>query len=175
MSRRLSMNARLAHEEEYSGEIEVALILIEHPELEAPIRLSTDNAVRISVDPEIYGTLSTWKGARYAEDPWLWVVASVVLPGEAEDAPAQATLVLENLEAGMVELVRSFTDPATVSMAVVLASSPNKVEMEATGLQIVSAEITAGEIVLSLSRDEIELEPFPSGRLTRHRFPGLHL
>lgn len=174
MSRRLSLNARLAHEADYSGEIEVVLFHISHPDLEAPIRLSTDNAVRISVDPEVYGTISAWRGGS-ASDPYLWVIASAVLPGEAEDAPAQATLVLENLDNDMVALVRSFTSPATVSIAVVLASSPNRIEAEWTGLQIVSAEITAGEIVLALSRDEIELEPFPSGRMTKHRFPGLHL
>ncbi|WP_353429037.1 hypothetical protein [Paracoccus denitrificans] len=171
--RMLSLNARLAQEDEYSAEIEAVLFLIEHPELDAPIRLSTDNAVRISVDPEVYGTISTWRGGSVA-DPYLWIIASAVLPGEAEDAPAQATLVLENLDAGMVELLRSFTDPPTVSMAVVMAATPDLVEGEWTGLQIVSADINAAQIVLALSRDEIELEPYPAGRLSQHRFPGLH-
>lgn len=173
MSRRLSLNARLAHEDEFSAEIEVMLFVIEHPDLEAPIRLSTDNAVRISTDPEIYGTVSTWRGATPA-NPYLWVIASAVLPGDSEDGPAQATIVLENLDTEMVTLVRSFTDLASVSLAVVLASSPDQVEAEYTGLQIASADITGGEIALSLSRDEIELEPFPAGRMTKHRFPGLH-
>lgn len=172
--RRLSLNARLAHEETSSAEIEVVLFLIEHPDLEAPIRLSTDNTERISDDPLMYGTRSNWRGASPVTDPYLWVIASAVLPSDSEDAPAQATLILENMDSEMVAIVRSFTDLATVSMAVVLASSPNRVEVEFTGLQIVSAEITAGEITLSLSRDEIELEPFPAGRLSKHRFPGLH-
>ncbi len=173
MSRRLSLNARLAHEDEFSGEIEVMLFVIEHPELDAPIRLSTDNAVRISTDPEIYGTVSSWRGGGPA-NPYLWVVASAVLPGDSDDAPAAATLVLENLDTDMVDLVRSFTDLASVSLAVVLASSPDTVEAEYTGLQIVEANITGGEIALALSRDEIELEPFPAGRMSKHRFPGLH-
>lgn len=171
--RRLSLNARQAQLGEASDEIEVVLFCIEHPELEAAIRLSTDNAVRISEDPEIWGTVSIWKGAS-SKDPYLWIIASAVLPGDAEDSPAQATLVLENLDARMVQIIRSFTEPATVSIAVVLASSPNVVEAEWTGLQITSADITAGEIVLTLSRDEIEMEPFPAGRMTKHRFPGLH-
>lgn len=173
MSRRLSMNARLALEDEYSGEIEVVLLHIDHQDLEAPIRLSTDNADRISVDPEIYGTISNWRGGS-ATDPYLWIIASAVLPDDAEDAPAQATIALENLDTEIVTLLRSFTDPPTVSAAVVLASSPNHVEAEYSGLMITSADITAGEIALSLSRDEIELEPFPAGRMTKHRFPGLH-
>lgn len=171
--RRLSLNARLAHEDEFSGEIEVMLWCIEHPDLPQPIRLSTDNAVRISVDPEVYGTISTWKGATPA-DPYLWIIASAVLPGDSDDAPAQATLILENLDTDMVDIVRSFTDLATVSLAVVMASSPNRIEAEYSGLQIVSADISAGEVALALSRDEIELEPFPAGRLSKHRFPGLH-
>ena len=97
-----------------------------------------------------------------------------MLPGDSDDAPAAATLVLENLDTDMVDLVRSFTDLASVSLAVVLASSPDTVEAEYTGLQIVSADITGGEIALALSRDEIELEPFPAGRMSKHRFPGLH-
>lgn len=172
--RRLSLNARLAQDARATGEIEVALILIEHPELTAPIRLSTDNTERISDDPLVYGTRSTWRGANPATEPYLWIVASAVLPGDAEDAPASARIAVENLDIEMVELVRSFTDPATVSLAVVLASSPNVIEAEWSGLQLASADITGSEIVLSLSRDEVELEAFPPGRMTRHKFPGLH-
>lgn len=172
--RRLSLNARLALEEESSAEIEVVLISIEHPELTSPIRLSTDNTERITDDPLVYGTRSSWRGANPALEPYLWIIASAVLPGDADDAPAQATLILENLDTDMVGVVRSFTDLATVSIAVVLASNPDIIEAEWTGLQITAADITSGEISLSLSRDEIELEPFPAGRLSKQRFPGLH-
>lgn len=172
--RRLSLNARLAQDAEGSAEIETALILIEHPELAEPIRLSTDNTERISDDPLYFGTRSTWRGSNPITEPFLFVVASAILPGDAEDEPASARIVLENLDADMVELVRSFTDPADISIAVVLASSPDLVEAEFTGLRLVSAEITAGEITLALSRDEIELEMFPPGRMTRLNFPGLH-
>lgn len=173
--RRLSLNARLALEEESSAEVEAVLLSIEHALLDAPIRLSTDNTERISDDPLVYGTRSSWRGANPVLDPYLWVVASAVLPGDSEDAPAQATIVLENLDTEMVALIRSFVDPATVALAVVMADSPSLIEAQWTGLQIVSADITGGEIVLTLSRDEIELEPFPSGRMSKHRFPGLHL
>ena len=172
--RRLSLNARLALDAPASDDIEVVLFLIEHPDLAAPIRLTTDNTERLSVDPLIYGTRSTWRGADPLTEPHLWIIASAVLPGDAEDAPASAQVVLENLDAQMVELFRSFNDPATVSLAVVTAATPDLIEAEWTGLQLVSADINAGEIVLSLSRDEVELEGFPPGRTTRLNFPGLH-
>lgn len=173
MSRRLSLNARQAQIDPVSAEIEVVLIEITHPDLEAPIRLSTDNTERLSDDPLIYGTRSTWRGADPATDPYLWIVASAVLPDDAEDAPAQAQIVLENLDARIVEVLRSYTGMASVALAVVEAGTPDLIEAEWDGLLLTNAEGTASEITISLSRDEIELEHFPAGRMTRQKFPGL--
>lgn len=172
--RRLSLNARLALDAAASDEIEAALFLIEHPDLVAPIRLSTDNTERLSDDPLIYGTRSTWQGANPVTDPYLWIIASAILPGDEEDAPASARVVLENLDSEMVTLLRSFTEPAEISIAVIMAASPNVIEAQWTGLRLTSAEVTGGEIVLALSRDEVELEPFPPGRMTGLNMPGVH-
>ena len=49
--RRVSLNARLAREAGSTAAIEAALFEITHPDLEAPIRLSTDNTERLSDDP----------------------------------------------------------------------------------------------------------------------------
>lgn len=170
--RRISLNARLAQDAEATDAIEVVLIEITHPDLAAPIRLSTDATERISTEPLVYGTRSAWRGAT---EPWLWVVASALLPSDLDDAPAAATIELENLDQDMVALVRSFITPADVALAVVLASSPDLVEVEYGGLRLVSADYDAGSVSLSISREEIEAEYFPSGRLSRLRFPGLHL
>lgn len=173
--RRVSLNARLAQDAVATDEIYVVLLEILHPDLERPLRLSTDNTERLSIAPLYYGTRSTWRGADPVEDPYLWVVASTLLPSDVEDSPATGTLILENLDKEMVTIVRSFTDIATINMAVVLASSPDLVEVEYLGLEILSADITAGEISLRFSREEIEQEYFPGGRMSRDRFPGLHL
>jgi hypothetical protein len=97
------------------------------------------------------------------------------VPDDKQDAPAAGSFVLENLDNSIVGLLRSFTDLATLNMAVVLASSPDFIEREWVGLKITTAEMNAGEISLSFSREEIELERFPVGRLNRNSFPGLHL
>lgn len=174
--RQLSLNARMAQDELATEEIEVVLFEIQHDDLEdGPIRLSTDNAELISEDPRIYGTRSTWRGADPDTQPFLWIVASALLPSDQEDTPAAAQVVLENLDIEMTTLLRSFRTPATVNIAVVLAGTPDVIELEYLGLDLLSADITDTEIQLSLSRDEIELEPFPAGRMTRDRFPGLHL
>ncbi len=173
--RRVSLNARQMQDAEASDDIPVVLFEITHPDLEKPIRLSTDNGAMISDDPLYYGTRSTWRDANPVTEPFLWVIASAVLPSDEEDAPAAGTLVLENLDSEMVRLVRSFTEIATIHIGVVLASSPDLIEDEYTDLQIVSCDIDAGEISLSFTREEIEAEYFPAGRMSRQRFPGLFL
>jgi hypothetical protein len=175
MSRRLSLNARLAQDGLAPEQIEVVLIEITHSDLDTPIRLSTDNTERLSDDPIMYGTRSSWNGADKSSEPFLWIVASAVLPGDAEDAPASAQIVLDNLDAGIAELLRSFIEPATARIAVVMAATPDEIEGEWHGLQLASADGNAGEISITLTREEIEQEHFPPGRMTRHKFPGLHL
>ena len=171
--RRISVNARSAHDAASTDEIEVVLIQIEHPQLAAPVRLSTDPTERISVDPLTYGTRSTWLGANPVTSPFLFILASAELPGDQEDAPASTALVLENVDVDLAVLLRSFTDRPTVHMAVVLASSPNLIEAEFRGLSITGADGNAGEITLQISRAPIEEETVPMDRFTKERFPGL--
>lgn len=174
--RLVSLNFRLAQDADSTAEIYAVLFHIEHPDLAAPIRLSTDNTERLSSDPDLmYGTRSNWRGANRITEPFLWIIASTVLPSDLEDAPASAQLVIENLDREMVRLLNSFTTPATVHMAVVLADTPDLIEQEWSNLQLVSSEKDPGSILVSLSREEIEMEYFPAGRMTRNRFPGLHL
>jgi hypothetical protein len=123
----------------------------------------------------IYGTRSIWRGADPVNDPYLFIIADAMLPDDAQDAPAQTQIALMALDAQYAELLRSFATPATVNMAVVLASTPDQPEGEWHGLQLTVADWAEGEITLTLSREDIDLEFFPSGRMTRSKFPGLHL
>lgn len=173
--RRLSLNARSMQDATTTSEVYVVLLRFEHPELEQPILLSTDCTERVSSEPLIYGTRSTWRGANPLIEPYLWVIASALVPSDLEEAPASAQIALENLDRNMVGLVNSFTSPATVHMAVVLAETPDLIEQEWSDLLMVSSDKDAGEIVIALSREEIEQEFYPAGRMTRDLFPGLQL
>ncbi|MBR26589.1 MAG: hypothetical protein CML46_06565 [Rhodobacteraceae bacterium] len=167
------MNARTALDAASSAEVEVALFTIEHASLDAPVRLSTDPTERLSTDPLSYGTRSTWLDANPVMEPFLFVLVSAELPSDQEDAPAAATLVLENVDNDIAALLRSFTDRPVIHMAVVLAASPDLVEAEWRDLRIVAAEGDAGEVSLTLSRAPIEDELVPMDRFTKDRFPGL--
>lgn len=170
--RLLSLNARTALDQRGSEEVEVLLILIEHPDLEAPLRMSTDPTERISLEPVMYGTYSTWETDD--NSPFYFILMEALVPDEQDDAPAQASLILQMLDSDIGEVLTSTTEQATVSMAVVLASSPNVVEAEWLGLRMVNAEIDSGQAQLRFSTEPIYEEPFPADRLTKERFPGLH-
>ncbi len=171
--RRLSLNARLLTDAETTDETYVALFRFTHPSLDKPVRLSTDPTICLSEDPEEYGTLSSWLNPD--GDPYLWIIASAMVPDDKEDAPTAATFILETVTKDMVDVFRSITDRATVDMAIVLASSPDHVEVEFRDLKLMAASGNAQEITLQLSRESIFELPWPAGRMTRARFPGLHM
>ncbi|WEO73769.1 hypothetical protein [Agrobacterium vitis] len=171
--RRVSLNARLAMEMGMTDEVYVALFYITHPDLDEPVRLSTDNTERLSDEPLMYGTRSSWMDSNTSSEPFYFVLASTILPSDLDDAPTSGNLVLENVDNDIAKVLRSFTTLATIHMAVVLASSPDYIEIEYRNMQIVSADLTAGEVTLSFSRQDIEEEKSPGGRMTRSQFPGL--
>jgi len=170
--RRLSLNARAAQDAAASDEVEVILLKISHTDLDEPIRLSTDPTERISIDPLRYGTRSTWQSDG-SQIHW-FVLLATQLPDDQEDQPQAATIVVEVVDHDIAALLRSTTSRATVDVAVVLASSPDTIEAEWLGLELVTAEGDAGEIKLSISRDPITSEPYPGRRMTRNVMPGLH-
>ena len=169
--RRVSLNARLAFEAEVSDEIEIVLIQIEHSDLATPVRLSTDPTVRLSSDPLMYGTHSDWLGA--ADGPFLFILASAEMPSDQEDAPAAARIILENVDGRIAGVLREMPGRAVVHLGVVLASSPDVVEVEYLNLQLLSSSGDVAQISLSIGRRPVEEEAFPSGRFTKARFPGL--
>ncbi|WP_226779503.1 hypothetical protein [Oceaniglobus trochenteri] len=171
--RRVSLNARTARDAATTEAVEVLLLHIEHPALSAPLRLSSDPTERLSTDPLVYGTRSTWMSGEGGPTPHLFVVASAEVPGDLEDAPAAATIVVDAGNAETGQLLRSFIDRPVVHMAVVLATSPDLVEVEYRGLRIVEVEGNAAEVSLSISRAPIEDESVPMDRFTKDRFPGL--
>lgn len=171
--RRVSLNARTAFDGAGTDEVEVALVAIEHGDLDAPVRLSTDPTERLTTDPLVYGTRSTWYGSDPATEPFQFFLGAAELPGDQEDVPPAAALILENVDPGLAALLRSITTPARVHLAVVLAASPDVIEAEFRDLQVIEAGGDAGEVRLTVSRAPIEEETVPMDRFTKARFPGL--
>jgi hypothetical protein len=170
--RKISLNARLAHDEGLgSAEVEVVLVKITHPETAEVVRLSTDPTERLSVEPLAYGTRSTWLTADAS--PFQFVLMSALLPDDREDAPGAAKLVLDAVDESAAKVLRSTMLRARMDLAVVLGSSPDRVEAQFLNFELVQAEGSDTQITLSYSRDRMTSEPWPAGRMSRQWFPGL--
>jgi len=172
--RRVSLNARTFFEDDSSDEVHVALFQIEHESLDTPVRLSTDPTERLTTDPLVYGTRSNWLGADPTTEPFQFILASSILPSDIDDEAASGNIVIENVHGDISKVLRSFTSAATIHMAVVLASSPNEIEAEWRDMQLTTADIGSGDVVLEFSRDDIEDEYSPGGRMSKNWFPALY-
>lgn len=166
----VSLNMRRSAYEAATPETVAVLATITHSALPAPVRLSTDPTERLRIDPEtgwpVYGTVSN--GHEY-----LFVLMSAVLPDEQRTTPPRAQLALDNVDADMVEVVRSFSNYADIDLAIVLVSDPSTIERSYAGMQIVSASYDADRVTLDIGREPFAREPWPYQRMTRSRFPGL--
>jgi len=173
--RRVSLNARRSVDAPVSLETEVVLFMIEHAALASPLRFSTDPTERLSLDPLEYGTRSTWRDSNPIEEPFRFIIASADLPSDVADAPASARIVLDNVHHGLGQIMRSVTDRPRAHMAVVLADSPDVIEVQFTNMHVTGADGDVAQVSLTLGRPLIEAESVPMDRMTKDRFPGLFL
>ena len=167
MSKYYSVTARTAFNAPVTEEVGVVLAKITHPSLDAPVYLSSDPTQRLSTEPLIYGT-------KHGGNDWLFVLMGAVVPDDQKDSPPSARLVFDNVEREVIDQLRSILTPVTIDLFVVMASDPEAVEAQYTGLKGVKASYSAGQITLDISREPFTSEPWPSGRMTYERFPGLH-
>lgn len=167
MSRFTSLSTRARLTADQSGDVAVLLARITHPSLPAPVLLSSDPTQRFSADPLAYGTM-------HAGEAYQFVLMGSVLPDDQDKAPPRTTLVFENVDADMAAVLRSISSPARIDLMVVLAATPDVVEVQFTDLQAVRGSYDAGQVSLDISREPFTSEPMPAGRMSKNRFAGLH-
>jgi hypothetical protein len=154
---RLSLNTRRDIYDQESEKIHVALVTIDHPDLDAPIRVSGDDTMRLTddptrINPERYGTISN--GIEYEN-----VIMSWERPGDEKDATPSFTLVFDNVP-GMTRLLRSFLyPPATASLVVVFADAPDLEIDRHDGYEMVAVESDEASVRFTLTQEGIEDEP----------------
>ena len=154
--------------------VAVFLVIIEHIDLEEPLRISSDNAVRLSVEPLTYGTLSTYGSVDGSAKPFYYIGMQVIPPDDEEDVEPTATLVIDVLDADIVGLLTSTIVKASARIAIVMSNTPNLVEIETVSLELINTNGDWGQISLRLSMKDLLDEPFPATRMSKERFPGLH-
>lgn len=157
MPRVLSAPAVRAILAQETAEVFVILLTIEHPTFAAAVRVCSDSVNTNS------------RGSVFQPFPF-----EVVTPGEDDSAPPRVTLRIDNVDRRIVQEVRRVSgEPMTVTVEVVLASSPDTVE--AGPFEFSLRDVTYSALVVegSLAFDDILNEPFPGVDFTPSVSPAL--
>ncbi len=149
-----------------TDEVLVCLLTVSHSSMEEPIRLSSDATQRLSSDPLSYGTVS--RG-----DTYLYLPFEFVLPQDRDDAPPRVEIVFDNVENGLVGVLRAIDEPLDILVEVVMASAPDLVETSLPKMRLANISYSASQISAALVVDGLVTEPFPAGNFNPGRFPAL--
>lgn len=169
-----------------TGEVYVLLLTIEHSTLETPIRLSTDNADTMPDDVfEAYSRDDLWVGTETITGNmirgtisndlfYIYMPMQITLPEDSDELITQARIEIDNINQGIMIAVREMTTPPTISMQVVMASTPNVVEFSGTGMILLGVDADPMTISGTLSKRHFFGEPFPGGSMLPSNFAGLY-
>lgn len=164
--RTLSLALRELMNAEETGDTPILLMTIEHPDLDEPIRLSSDPTERFSVDPLLYGTTS--RSNQYSYFPF-----NIVLPTEGEEAAPAVRFRVDWIDQDIMALLRSTATPALVTVELVTASDPDTPEVTWPTFDLVDANYTEEGFDLSLAIESLVTEPYPADGFSAANFRGL--
>lgn len=156
MSRALSTAAKSAVFAQETGEAFLILLTIDHADLGSPVRVVNNQ------------TDITSRGDLYVGFPF-----EVTLPDEDPDGMAMVQLKIDNVDRQIVDSIRSVSSPPTVTLEVVMGSTPDTVEGGPFEMQLRNASYDAFVVTGSLSFEPVLSEPFPGGSFIPSEFPGL--
>jgi hypothetical protein len=169
----LSLNARRREDAPDSGDVEIVLIKITHPDLAQPVRLSSDNLHLIDPGPPapVRGVRSSWLTADGS--PFLHVGMDALAPGDDGDAPSAMRFAVSNVTSDIGRALEAVTGRAQADVGYFLSADPDSPQMELLGMFMTGFEDDPATVIIDLSYDFLGSEPHPCDRMTKDRFPGL--
>jgi len=156
MSRSLSQGATRAIFAQETYEEFLVLLVITQAQLDAPIYLAghPDNV---------------WSGGI----EYLAAGFRITRPQERDDRPPDVTLEIDNVDRVIVDAVRIAVTSPTITMSVVLQSTPNTIEAGPFNLTLRSVRWDALVVSGQLTYEPILDAPYPGGSFTPGEFGGL--
>lgn len=139
------------------GEPIIALLTVEHDDLDAPIRLA-----RNSTGDDIVSNGETFTAA-----PW-----DIAWGSDTQEAP-KVEITIVNVDRVAGQAIESITDPATCTVQLILESDPDEILIELTNLELRNARWDAMILTAELSHFSFFAEPWPFPRVTPQFFPAL--
>lgn len=144
----------------------IALLTINHPDWDSPVRMSSQASERFSVDPLREGT--THGGNIYD-----YRVLSAMLPDDDEASLPSIPVVIENVVQDLGSLLDEEIEDCTVTLVYVRKNDPEEIAQTFPDFLIGEVSAQNETLALSLSLGEIEVEPFPQFKFTPFTTPGL--
>lgn len=164
--RTLSLDMRRAMTAEQTGALPIWLLTVEHPDLPAPIRLSSDATARLSVEPLVYGTVS--RGHEY-----LYVGLTAQVPEDRAEASPALTIGIEGASDQVRQILEATTAPAAATLELVMEAAPDVVEDAYGGFRVIAGSYDQAKGQITLGLPDLSVEPWPAGRFVPSYFPGL--
>lgn len=96
----------------------------------------------------------------------------IEFPDQDADNSGEARVTIDNVDRQIVQTIRDISSPPEVTLEVVMASSPDVVEAQFTGMVLRNVEYDAARVRGTLRFEDIMTEPV-SVQMTPARFPGL--
>jgi hypothetical protein len=132
------------------------LVTIDHDDLAAPIRV-TDNLTDIVSN-----------GVTFTAFPM-----RVVLPPDVPAEMPQVDLIIDAVDRSIITAVRSIATPPSVTINVIMASTPDVIECGPLMYEAIGVDYNATEVRLRLEVERILSEPYPCNLFTPSNAPLL--
>ncbi len=139
-----------------SGVVYVVLLTIDHDDLASPIYVAANNE-------DIVSGGNTFVAFSF----------DIMLPDNKASAPTSARLSIDNVSMEIATSLRSISTPATVTIQIVDAATPNTVEVEYPQFQLTNVRWDALKVTGDLTQENFTVEPYPAGSFTPNSFPGV--
>lgn len=129
MAREVSATALQAMLSQQTGEVFVPCLKIEHPSFAAPYRIA-------------YNTETLHR----SDGDYLPFAFQCNLPDQVEDSVPQVKVTIDNADLEISNAIRAVNGMPSITMDVVLASSPNTIEAGPFAYSLMDATVTADSI-----------------------------
>lgn len=156
----LSMQAAIALFAQQTDEIIVPLLTITHP-----LMADTD-ALRFALLKR--GDVFASRGQEYLPFPF-----DLTVPSDSADRPPEGNISISNIDRRMTAFLESVISPPLVDIEIVLASTPDTVEIAWYGLEMQGPKYNLQNISATLQFLRMNNEGFPKGIFSPSHFPML--
>jgi len=156
MSRSLSSSAVAAVNAQETGEVFLILLTIDHDDLAEPIRVVSNNQ-------DVTSNGNTFVGYPF----------EISLPQDDAEQVPTTRIRIDNVDRRIVDTIRLVSSPPTMTLQVVLASTPDTVELSFGNMTLREVEYDALVVEGTVQYEDVLHQAFPYHRFTPSSNPGL--